>query len=352
MLIQKRSIAQLSPWCHSVLNMINAPDGVARVLLGAHAHQFEDVHNALTAAREEVERLSAIRATAVKASEAALRNLARFCGDARMFVTRRMVRENAPQLVQTRFNAVGERPKSQTSKYWIPLTRDLLAAEAHAHELGHPMMVYPTVDEVREALNAAQAARDAVKNADFLHRQAADDLRAVNNRLIVLWEDTVAWFRYSLRRKSKPAQRAIMRRFEFEFADGAAEGPPTSGGEPMGTGDPTPGNGGGTGGGSEPTTEDPTQGTEPPANEEPEPSTAEEPSSGSTQQSTPDSSSTQPSSDSGSTQQPGSDSGSTSQPSTGGQPTGSDRDADKPADSTQTPPIVSTDQGGLDNGRG
>lgn len=351
MLIQKRSITQLTPWCHSVLNMVKDPDGRARGLLGPHAHQFEDVYTAITTAHEAVRRHAALRATAVKASEAALRNLARYCGDARMFVLRRMVREDAPPLVQERFNKVGERPKSQTSKFWIPLALDLLAAEKHAEELGHAMMAFPTAADVQEVLTVAEAARDKVKETDFDHRRASEALRAANDRLILLWQDTGAWFRYSLRRKSKSEQRAIMRRFEFEFADGVAVEAPTAG-DPI-TGDPS---GNETGG--EPTAEEPTQGS-PTTSQEPEPSSTQEPTmgSGSTQSGT-DAGSQQSTTDSGSTQpgtstdpQPTSDSGSTG-PDAGSQPTGSSGDPGKPADSTQTPPIVATDGGGLGNDRG
>lgn len=339
MLKQKRSIIQLNPWCREIVNMLNDPNSEAHQLLGPHAVEFNPLLSALTAAEESVERLSALRGAAVKTCEDALASLSQYCGDARAVIFRRLKREDVAEVVRQRFEKTGERPSYAKSPKWIPLTVKMLSAEAHAVELGQSMMAYPSAGELQEVLTAAEAARQAVKDSDLAYRNAADELRRLNDTLYILWQDTSSWFRYSLRRRPKPAQRAIMRRFGFEFTEGGADDTPGVGSDPADVEDPPSSGGEEPGGaGNEP---EPSGQAEEPSGQAEEPAQSGEPVGSSTSNPQP----TQPSGSGGGSPQQ------TPSGTTPNQPPG-DRDSDQPAgNSTQTPPIIASDGGPLDYGR-
>lgn len=245
MLVRMRSNAALRDWLDRCTTMIEDSENNKAHLLGPMANRIKRMADQLEVAVGDSETTFALRRDAVNTSQQKLAHLMVHCNDARSALLRQFKREKLTFKVQERFGFRTERPKRPGDRGWLRVAKDLIKGDTAAKEAGFELNMFPNTEMLQALREEARLACKAADEAMIQHKETANKLRECNTEIRELALDTVAWFRFSLRRGDPAETRLIMERFGFRFNDRNGEDVEITGNEePSGEGEQS--------GGSEP----------------------------------------------------------------------------------------------------
>lgn len=142
---------------------------------------------------------------------------------------RRARRQGQPDEVLTFYGLPldGSSPHPTRSDEWLTIAANVVRGDVEAVAAGYPAMSNPSAAEITAVLDTAQTDAAEAAAADRLYDQAQEqlaDLRAQADQMIA---DVMAELRFTLRRKSAPSQRRIMRTYgaAFDYLPGESPDP-------------------------------------------------------------------------------------------------------------------------------
>lgn len=110
-----------------------------------------------------------------------------------------------------------------SSTRWVSIANQVLDGDVKAVEAGLPSISNPSVQEVRDLLEMAQAAVQEADNAKADALKAQKELAKLRGDARTLYSDLTLAVRFALRRESPLEQRSIMRVLGFHFLNEVSE---------------------------------------------------------------------------------------------------------------------------------
>ena len=213
------SAAALKDWLDHNLRMMAEGDSSKDDLLGPMKVKIVETAALWPMAEQKELETFCLRREKIKQCREDLEKLALYCGDARVAIQRRFIRDTIALSIQEMFELRMGRPTSVTDRKWLRVAVNFLRGNAALLAANLKGLADPTAEEIATLLAKAQKSCKEADEANISHQESAEAFRVVSVEAREVCLDTSAWFRFSLRRQPKSSQRNTMRRFGFSFED-------------------------------------------------------------------------------------------------------------------------------------